>query len=193
MNLKSQVQSQYNYALSHKGKAIGSALGIVAGVSYGLAGKKDNWIVAGLAIGGAIGGAILGGMFDKAPTVVVPVDSNGTAKAPVVNDTAGMETANDTAGDDGMMSNAIGCGGKLCNCTFTDSNGMYYTKTVDCIPREGGRCGCPNYGTRLDRGSSAGSIAQGGGTGGSLNRVSKATLTPRIGGSMARRAVGMRR
>lgn len=91
MNLKSQVQSQYSYALSHKGKMIGSALGIVAGVTYGLAGKQSNWAVAGIAIGGMIGGAILGGMFDKAPTVVVPVDTNGNAKTPVVSDTAGED------------------------------------------------------------------------------------------------------
>jgi uncharacterized protein YcfJ len=65
MNLKSQVKSQVEYTQTNKGKAIGSALGIIAGVSYGLAGKKDNWTVIGLTLGGMVGGAILGGLFDN--------------------------------------------------------------------------------------------------------------------------------
>jgi hypothetical protein len=129
--------------MSHKGKAIGSTLGIIAGVSYGLAAKHSNWAVAGLAIGGAVGGAILGGMFDKQPTVVIPVDDNGNAKTPVVADTVGEETANDTAGDDGMMSNAIGriggivrsksvAGGSRCNITCPAHHKICYT---DCTCR----------------------------------------------------------
>jgi hypothetical protein len=96
MNLKSQVQSQYDYARTHKGKAIGSALGIIAGVSYGLAGKKDNWMIVGLTMAGAVGGAILGGMFDKQPTLVLPVD-NGDKTA--VNDTAGQDGVSSATGD----------------------------------------------------------------------------------------------
>lgn len=107
MNIKSQAQAQYQYAMSHKGKAIGSALGIVAGVSYGLAGKQSNWATVGLAIGGAVAGAILGGMFDKTPSAVVVTNGNGGAKAPVVDNTENQDIANDTAGDDGMM-NAAG-------------------------------------------------------------------------------------
>jgi hypothetical protein len=103
MNLKSQAQAQYQYAMSHKGKAIGSALGIIAGVSYGLAGKQSNWVTAGLAIGGAVGGAILGGMFDKTPNAVVVANGNGGDRTPVVDNTENQDITNDTAGDDGIM------------------------------------------------------------------------------------------
>ena len=96
MNLKEQVQSQVSYAQTHKGKAIGSVVGLIAGVSYGLAGKKDNWMVSGLAIAGVVAGAILGGMFDKQPAVIVPVPVDGD-KTPI----------NDTAGEEGVM-NASG-------------------------------------------------------------------------------------
>ena len=135
MNLKSQAQAQYQYAMSHKGKAIGSALGIIAGVSYGLAGKQSNWITAGLAIGGAVGGAILGGMFDKTPNAVVVANGNGGngAKAPVVNDTVGEETANDTAGEDGVMNAAgrIGSFGGNRAWSYPCSHGTEYYDSGD--------------------------------------------------------------
>lgn len=101
MNLKTQVQSQVDYAQTHKGKAIGSVVGLIAGVSYGLAGKKDNWMVSGLAIVGLVAGAIVGGMFEKQPAIVVATD-NGDGKSPVVDDTSMMDV-NDTAGEDGVM------------------------------------------------------------------------------------------
>ncbi len=103
MNLKTQVQSQIDYAQTHKGKAIGSVLGLVAGVSYGLAGKKDNWMVSGLAILGAAAGIVVGGMFDKPAAIVVPVPVDGDDRTPVVSDTSEMDTAGDTAGQDGVM------------------------------------------------------------------------------------------
>lgn len=76
MNIKSQIKTQYDYSLSHKGKTIGSALGIIAGLSYGLSGKKDNWVLVGLAVGGMVGGAIVGGLFDKKPEVVIATDTD---------------------------------------------------------------------------------------------------------------------
>jgi len=103
MNLKEQVQSQVSYAQTHKGKAIGSVVGLIAGVSYGLAGKKDNWMVSGLAIAGVLAGAILGGMFDKQPAVIVPVPVDGD-KTPI----------NDTAGEEGVMNAAGGYGCSGC-------------------------------------------------------------------------------
>ena len=190
------MQSQYAYAMSHKGKAIGSTLGIIAGVSYGLAAKHSNWATAGLAIGGAVGGAILGGMFDKQPTVVIPVDDNGNAKAPVVADTVGEETANDTAGDDGMMSGIGGNCGQYtadeCAGQGFDSNSLSFCN--DCVrcnktyPNGAAMYTTMGNGEACPSGSAGG---QGGGTG--FQTIQK--LTPRITrpvGSVARRSFARR-
>ena len=66
MNLKGQVQQQVAYSKTHVGKTLGIGAGIATGVVYGMAGKKEGWVISGLALGGAVAGAILGGMFDNA-------------------------------------------------------------------------------------------------------------------------------
>ena len=106
MSLKSQVKSQVEYTQTNKGKAIGAALGIIAGVSYGLAGKKDNWTVIGLTIGGMVGGAILGGLFDN---------EKNTAEA--TSNAVGSIARRMESGK--AFSNARGVstvGKKMCNC-----------------------------------------------------------------------------
>ena len=42
MNLKSQAKTQLQYMQMHKGKAIGSGVGLTAGVFYGLSTQKEN-------------------------------------------------------------------------------------------------------------------------------------------------------
>ena len=103
MDIKGQVQSQMKYAQTHKGKAIGSVIGLIAGISFGMAGKKDGWMVTGIAIAATAAGTIIGGMFEKQPAIVVPVPTDVASfdKTRVVNDTAAMENENDTAGLDG--------------------------------------------------------------------------------------------
>lgn len=96
--LGTQAKSQFSYMKAHKGKMIGTGLGITTGIVYGMSGKKDNLMIAGLAIVGAVAGAILGGMFDKPNAVVV--GTNGDA---VVANT----------GDEQAMSNAIGKIGRM--------------------------------------------------------------------------------
>lgn len=66
MNLKEQAQSQIAYSKTHVGKTLGIGAGIATGVLYGMSGKKDNWVIAGFALGGAVAGAVLGGLFDNA-------------------------------------------------------------------------------------------------------------------------------
>mgnify|MGYP007016025153 CR=1 FL=1 len=107
MNIKSQIKTQYDYSLSHKGKTIGSALGIIAGLSYGLSGKKDNWVLVGLAVGGMVGGAIVGGLFDKKPEIVIADDTN-------------IEKSNAT-GVGSRLAKNVGCPAGLIWCKFTQS------------------------------------------------------------------------
>ena len=91
--LGTQAKSQFSYMKAHKGKMVGTGLGIATGVVYGMSGKQSNMVIAGLAVVGAAAGAILGGMFDKPNAVVV--GTNGDAA--VAN-----------SGDEQAMSNAIG-------------------------------------------------------------------------------------
>lgn len=70
MNIKAQATTQWNYFQAHKGKAIGSGVGLTAGILYGLSSAKGKWGVVGLAIGGGLLGAFVGQM----------VDSNGAMK-----------------------------------------------------------------------------------------------------------------
>lgn len=65
MNLKSQAKTQLQYVQMHKGKAIGSGVGLTAGVLYGLSSAKGKWGVVGFAIGGLIVGGIVGGLIDS--------------------------------------------------------------------------------------------------------------------------------
>lgn len=107
--LGTQAKTQFAELKSHKGKAIGSGLGITAGIIYGVSGKKENWVIVGFALAGALGGAIIGGMFDK-PTIIVANgngNGNGNGNTPVVNDTSIMDASNTTVGEDGV-SNMMG-------------------------------------------------------------------------------------
>lgn len=96
-NLGTQAKSQFSHMKAHKGKMIGTGLGIATGVIYGVSGKKGNYVVAGFAVAGAIAGAILGGMFDTPNAVIIGTDEDGNTD---------VTTAN--VGDEDGMSNAIG-------------------------------------------------------------------------------------
>jgi hypothetical protein len=95
--LGTTAKGQFAHMKSHKGKMIGVGVGILGGITYGMAGKKENWMVMGLAVVGAVAGGVLGGMFDKGNVVVVGTDANGNTT---------VATAN--AGDAEAVSNAIG-------------------------------------------------------------------------------------
>ena len=100
MNIKSEIKQELTFIKSHKAKYIGSALGLTAGIVYGLGSKRGNWTVVGLAMLGAVGGAIAGGMFEK-ENVIATIDGKELAKVgqtPVVVDD--VNAVNDTVGSD---------------------------------------------------------------------------------------------
>jgi hypothetical protein len=49
----------------HRGKVIGSGVGMTAGVLYGLANAKGKWGVVGFALAGTVLGGLVGGMIDS--------------------------------------------------------------------------------------------------------------------------------
>ena len=50
MSLKSQAKCQLMYMQTNKGKAIGSAIGLTAGIFLGAPNAKSKWALAGFAI-----------------------------------------------------------------------------------------------------------------------------------------------
>lgn len=110
--LSTTAKSQVSYMKAHRGKMIGSGLGVMGGIIYAMSGKKDNMMVAGIAILGAVAGGILGGMFDSKDVIMVGVDADGNPKAVTAN-----------PNDDQAMSNAIG--------SFNDSRFGMKSKMTD--------------------------------------------------------------
>jgi hypothetical protein len=79
--LKSQATQQWNYMQMHRGKAIGSGVGLTAGVLYGLSNAKGKWGVVGFAIAGAVAGGIVGGMLDKNNRAMVVASEGDSAQS----------------------------------------------------------------------------------------------------------------
>lgn len=80
MNIKSQAQSQWNYMQVHKGKVIGSGVGMAAGVLYGLSNAKAKWGVVGFALAGTVLGGIVGGMIDSSSSAPMVMASEGDSQ-----------------------------------------------------------------------------------------------------------------
>ena len=126
--LGTQAKSQFSYMKAHKGKMVGTGLGIATGVVYGMSGKQSNMVIAGLAVVGAAAGAILGGMFDKPNAVVV--GTNGDAAVANSGDEQAMSNA---IGRIGAI-NRIGAANRVYNCRYYDPEvGYYYqNQTTPC-------------------------------------------------------------
>ena len=142
--ITTQAKSEISHIKANKAKYIGSAVGITAGITYGIGSKRNKWAIAGLAMVGAVAGAIVGGMFETKVIVAPIVVNNGT------NNGAGegvIEAKEGASSFDGrrvvasdprkgsMMEASYGIGG----ITGLSSKGG---KKHQCVNNRGGTTGC---------------------------------------------------